>query len=183
MATIIWNGPFFAGGRPDSPTVGWVFLKILESLWRLFIIVAVLGAVIAGGVYVHSEANPPLGSQIDAFIKPNAEECKASAGRPLYLKLYNRSGETVGKTSLSLSAFEQGQSTDLLEFNYRDFDGVIRSNSWISYCLPLPAYKREPTGPVAWAVKVSYADSLDADYVEPQIAQPPVVTTNQRKTN
>jgi hypothetical protein len=183
LANRVWNGPFFAGLRPESPTVGWVLLKVLESLWRLLISIVLIGAFGALAIYFYDKSNPPLSSQVDAFIVPNAKECKTSVGRPMFLKLTNRSKETVGKTSLSISAFEQGQSTDLIDFNYKDFDGVIRSGSWISYCVAQPEFQRQPNRPVAWAVKVSYATSLDADYVEPQTEQPPVVTTNQRKTN
>ena len=183
LAIRLWNGPFFAGVRPDCPTIGWVLLKVLESFWRLTICFLVLGLIIAGAVYFYDKANPPLGSQIDALITPDAAECKATIDRPLLLKLTNRSVEAVGKTTLSISAFEKGQSTDLIEFNYKDFDGVIRPKSWISYCLPTPVFNRQATRPVAWTAKISYASSLDDDYVEQPAVEPNLNIPIPRNSN
>lgn len=47
----VWGGPFRTPPIQHPITVGWVLLKVLETIWRLFLVVVVAVALAVGGAF------------------------------------------------------------------------------------------------------------------------------------
>lgn len=73
IVKTIWNGPFHVGPLTRPVSVGDVFLKVLETVWRSFIVLLSLALVVTGAIVIWTFVLQPT------FFPPLAKKIKATA--------------------------------------------------------------------------------------------------------
>ena len=179
----IWRGPFFAGTTPDNPHVGWVLLKVLEVFWRIATLLTLSVGLVAAGVWIWERLNPPLATRMNATVSVDDPACKDNGPRSMRLRIYNKSRNTVGYTSIDFSAYISSISTDLVDYSdrYRTFEAIIDPYSGVEYCVTPPTLLSEHDEPILWVARVVYATKLDADRAA--IPRPPAPIVVPPSTN
>lgn len=169
----VWRGPFFAGATPSNPQIGWVLLKVLEVLWRSVTLLALVMGLVIGGAWIWERLNPPLSDRMTAIISADDPACRDNGQRSMRLRIYNKSGNTIGYTSIDFSAYISSMSTNLVEYSDRDrtFEAIIDPYSGVEYCVAPPTLLREYDEPIMWVARVDYAARLDPDRAS--IPRPP----------
>jgi hypothetical protein len=156
----IWNGPFVAPPVPAPVTVGWVLLKICETIWRFVVAVISAAILIACSVWVWSLLNPPLKDQMIISAEIGNAACPKK-DQPLLLDVTNRSSRTIGDWAVSFSTYELGRSTNLSESSLLRMDYVIAPYENITFCLSRPELGRAPEGPVRYRPQIEWANELE----------------------
>lgn len=153
----VWNGPFYIGVLQQPASIGDVLLKILEVLWRIFLILAATLAIFfAYFALVHDQLFPPLREKVEADVifdpavspqfQPDRtfeENISLTAPwchgeRPIRLVLFNRSDAEVVGTTFSIEAFESGLSKNvILDGGWLTSDQIIPPGEHRISCLRL----------------------------------------------
>jgi hypothetical protein len=172
----VWDGPFKTPPLQQPISVGWVLLKIFESLWRLFLVVCLL--VASGLLAIWISTLNPLSSRVRVEISDSAE-CRAK-GYPIRALITNRSSKTLGEVDVELKVYPRGKSENVASYlsathELRDILGPHERNG---YCLAMPELEPGSTGPYTVAANVTYASELSKDVpVAAEPATPPPIIT------
>lgn len=172
----IWNGPFAAPPLQQPVSVGWVLLKVLETLWRLLVILAVLGGLLAAWVYIDPIVNPPLRNQLAVLVRDNDPGCAASPTKPIGVEVRNRSKVIVGEWLLEMNAYEEGRSSDLADRDYVsnpiEMDALLYPGTVAGFCFPRPALTSVTSRPITYVAQIGWAFEVSDERQAP----PPIVT-------
>lgn len=170
----VWGGPFKAPPMVQPVSVGWVFLKILETVWRALLVVCALVALIFAAIWA-SERNP-LSSQITAEFVKGSTACTDNT-RPLYVLLTNKSKKTIGEIGLNFRVYQLGRSQDIASYSasHPELRDIYQPGAVNGYCFSMPTVEPGRPGPYSVAVGVTYAGELSKDV--PADAQPPLIRT------
>lgn len=150
LALRIWNGPFHIGKLTQPTSVGDVMLKVLETLWRVIVVVVFAPAValclmLVWVSWLGPELFPPLKDQIEiaaqyddgaaSIISTGSKSFRCTKDYPLKVEFYNKSRKTVGDVSFSIEANAREHSTDLaLDTGYLHFDGIMKPGYGWTQC-------------------------------------------------
>ena len=93
----VWDGPFKTPRLEQPISVGWVLLKILETVWRAVIIVLLLVAAVVAFVWWSEEH--PLSSQVRVQLSRSQEWCR-TRGWPIEALITNNSRKKLGQVDL-----------------------------------------------------------------------------------
>lgn len=175
ILTKVWGGPFKAPPMVQPVSIGWVFLKILETLWRLLIVLVVIVALFAAGLWV-SEGNP-LSSQVK--VQLGTQGSCADKKYPLDVALTNESKKTLGEIDLKFRVYQRGKSEDVATYmsSTPELHDILGPGRTIYYCFRMPAVEPGSTGPYTLAVDVTYASELSKDV--PAAAGPPPMVRSE----
>jgi len=169
----VWDGPFRTPPLAQPITVGWVVLKLFETLWRLLLIACILIGLAIVGIWI-SSLNP-LASQISIKVsRENRSDCLAK-GWLIHVDIENRSRKTVGEVHLQLRVYPQGKSEDValyLSANH-DLHDIIRPGEALSYCMAMPELEAGSIGPYTIGADVTYAEAL-AKGIPVPVPPPPI---------
>lgn len=147
----VWNGPFYIGKLEQPATVGDVLLKVLETLWRAFLVLIALSLLflfltLAWYGVLSPTLFPPLSKSItisatyDAGIAPivylgpkPSKPFRCTKDYPIKIEFHNTSRTTVRSVAFDISANAQSHSTNLAQFpSYFTSDVVMAPGTgWI----------------------------------------------------
>jgi hypothetical protein len=170
-----WDGPFKTPPLAPPITVGWVLLKLFETVWRLFLILCSLAAVFAIGLWF--SAQNPLSSQVGISLSQSfAEDCIAK-GFPIHADIENKSSKTLGEVDIAFRVYPQGTSQDVVSYtgSHHELRSILRPGEALGWCFPMPQLEPGSTGPFTVAADVTYAAALSKDV--PVTSAPPIETT------
>lgn len=179
VASKIWNGPFKAPAIQHPITVGWVLLKILETVWRLVLIVVLLAALLAAAIWWTTRESSSIGSEIAISVASDPIACPEKR-LPVNLTLHNRSNVNVGEVGIRFRAYPAGKSADVVS----PYDGItevkdiMRPGEELGYCFPMPDLLSGSEGPHTIAADVSYATEVADDVPLPE--RPKVTPAKKR---
>lgn len=171
----IWGGPFRTPPLQHPITVGWVLLKLLETIWRLLLIVVILAALVGGWAW-YSQSNP-LSSQVKVEVAQNSPDCK-DPEYPVRIVVKTESKKTLGEIVLALRLYEQGKSQNVISYDWAriEIHDILKPGYQLESCYRMPTAQPGSTGPYIVAADVTYAAELSKDVPVP-VAPPPVITT------
>lgn len=170
----IWGGPFRTPPLQHPITVGWVLLKLFETIWRLLLIVVIV-AVLVGGWAWYSQSHP-LASQVEVDVAQYSPECK-DPEYPVRVVVRNNSKKTLGAFDLEFRLYEQGKTENVVPYGSRrsEFHDILKPGYQIESCFRMPEAEPGSTGPYLVAADVTYAAELSEDVPVP-VAPPPIIT-------
>lgn len=167
----VWGGPFKTPSLQHPITVGWVLLKLFETIWRLFLIVAAAAAAVGAWAW-YSQLNP-LKSKVKIEVAQSSPDCKDPA-YPVKVLLTNESNKTLGQVNFEFRLYEQGKSENVAISNHvQRHDDILEPGYWVRYCYPMPLARTGSKGPYFLAADVTYAAELSKDV--PRFEPPPMV--------
>jgi len=154
-------------------SVGWVLLKILETIWRLLLILGVLIAL--GGIALWLSERNPLSSKVRVELS-SPTDCPAT-GYPIQARIMNRSSKTLGEVDVQLRVYPQGKSEDVASYlsARHELHYVLRPREELEYCFAMPQLEPGSTGPYTVTADVSYASEVSKDVPVGASEPPPVV--------
>jgi len=169
----VWGGPFKAPPMVQPVSVGWVFLKILETVWRLFIIVCASLVLLLG--YLWASEGPTLSSQVRVKVGEQFGTCKDKEF-PIPVLVRNESDQTLGEIALRLRVYQRGNSEDVASYmsSTPRLTDILGPNRELFYCFRMPQVEPGSTGPYTVSVGVTYASELSKNV--PIAAEPPPST-------
>jgi hypothetical protein len=171
----VWDGPFKTPPLAQPITVGWVLLKVFETIWRLSLVLCVVIALFAIGIW-YSERNP-LASQIAVNLGQSSDECRAK-GFPIHADIENKSSKMIGEVDIQLRVYPQGSSKDVVSYSgsHHELHNIMRPGQALGWCFPMPELEPGSTGPFTVAADVTYASELPKN-IPVTAAPPPIETT------
>lgn len=152
-------------------SVGWVLLKLFETVWRLFLILCILVAL--GGLALWMSERNPLKSQISVELSPAPSDCLAK-GWPIHALIENKSSKTVGEVDLQFRVYPQGTSTDVASFGSRELHNILRPGDVLGWCFAMPELEEGSKGPYSVAADVTYAGELSKEVPVSATPPPPI---------
>ena len=177
-ARAVWNGPFFIGKLTRPVTLGEVAMKVLETLWRGGVLIALLvagtvAAIAAGEAWPEEKS---LAAQIVGTADLADPQCNGAY--PLHIAFKNNSKERVGRVAFRLAVYEQYRTTNLAAYPTDDIvsDAIIPAGRTSHQCLQAPSLiePRDLKG-LTFAVTVDEAESTN-------LPEPPVGPLPQPKS-
>lgn len=172
----IWDGPFKTPQLAQPIAVGWVLLKLFETVWRLFLILCLLAALAIFGFWI-SERNP-ISSQIGIGLSPSPTGCVAK-GWPILAHIENKSSKTIGEVDLKFRVYQRGTSVDVVSYNYTqpELHQILGPGKALEWCFAMPQLNVDSTGPYAIAADVTYASELSNGIPVTAAPPPPAIET------
>lgn len=155
ILTKVWGGPFKAPPMVQPVSVGWVFLKILETLWRIFLIICTAIATIAA--YFWLSQGEHLASQVRVRVGEQFGSC-ADKRQPIPVLISNESKKTLGEVDLRFRVYEQGKSRDVVSYSNSttELRDILHPGYELGYCFGMPKLEPGSAGPYTVAVGVEY---------------------------
>lgn len=187
-ASRVWGGPFRTPPLQHPITVGWVLLKILETIWRLVLVIALVAAAIGGFVW-YSQENP-LSSKVKVELNRPYPAC-TDPKYPVSVTLTNKTGKTLGEIDVAFHLYERGRTVDVASYSSRNIElrDIVPAGHWVRYCFRMPQSEAGSDGPFTVVAEVTYAAKVSknvpiteapgppAPIITPT-APPPLVRTN-----
>lgn len=145
----VWNGPFHVGSLTRPVSVGDAILKVLETLWRVLVLVIVVPVfvllIVAIWQYIIDPTLfPPLKNKVQATARwddgaapivttvgaPKPFRC--TKDYPIKVEFYNRSRRTIRDTSFSIEANIPGRSSNVVDHYFSaHLDAIMQpQNGW-----------------------------------------------------
>jgi hypothetical protein len=137
-------------------------MVLLLVKWLLYcvILVAVLGAVLAGAFYAHQWfTHDRHASQIEAKVETTV--C-TEKDFPLLVWFKNGSTKNLDEVSFRLSARKKSHSTDLTEYHRLTDDRIRKPGETIGTCWSLPRLKEAVDDPLKLEWSVVFRATLSA---------------------
>lgn len=175
-----WDGPFKTPPLQQPISVGWVFLKVLETLWRTFLILCVVVTVFLGFVW-WSERNP-LSSGISVELSPSTDYCQRK-GWPITAHIVNKTRKTIGELGLQFRVYPQGTSQDVANgLSSPELHNILTPGQSLDWCFAMPEVEAGATGPYTVAADVTYASELPKNVPVTATPTPPLIKVVERPT-
>lgn len=141
----MWNGPFYIGKISQPASVGDVLLKVLETLWRAIISIALvaLGGLFAALVWMlwGDRLFPPLKDQIVAtaeFAWNEGQESDCTSEQPVKVTFENTSDKSIEYMQFYVEVFLEGHSTPSGDLGLLSTDIIIPPNHKAQNCFAFP---------------------------------------------
>lgn len=156
----VWDGPFKTPQLEQPISVGWVLLKILETLWRAVVVLLLLIAAVLAFVW-WSEAHP-LASQVTVQLSRSQEWCRAR-GWPIEAFITNNSRKTLGQIDLKFRVYPFGSSQDVAAYavgSTPELNRIIAPGGVLDWCFSMPQIDSDAKGPFTIAADVTSVSEL-----------------------
>jgi hypothetical protein len=173
----VWGGPFRTPPLQHPITVGWVLLKLLETIWRVFLLALVAIALLIGGIWFSQETS--LSSQVKVKLSRATDYCRAK-GWPIEAQITNSSRKTIGEIGLKFRVYPYGRSEDVAAYvagSDRELHSIMRPGETLDWCFSMPQIGSNATGPFTLMADVTYASELPKGVPVTQSVQPPPIVT------
>lgn len=133
VVRAVWNGPFWVGPLVRPVSFGDAVLKLLETIWRFFVVSAIGAAGL--GIFALGVANWPQPKPLAAQVVALAAYDEARCGKqfPIFVSLLNRNKVPLARVDFTVSAHEPNRTTQLgaaLDWN----DAVTRVDYEVDGC-------------------------------------------------
>lgn len=178
----IWNGPFFIGKLTQPASVGDVLLKVLEVLWRCFVVISGLALSASVIVIGYSEIEPKLFPPIQDSIAAKAfyaanlpkrsieartlnevENEPCEAGWPVRIVFVNNNSEPITDIRFRLEGYKEGYSNNYVEYEVDGWesDVIIPAGGAVSNCYGVRTIDGVPADALTYEVNVWDASKAD----------------------
>ena len=157
----LWRGPFAAPPISNPVTVGWVFLKILETIWKGGLLIFAVGAAIVGVILAWPILFPPPTATTTVSISYRPLNCTASF--PFLVDVRNGRGDYLGKVELTLNAYDAKTGEELTGSSpiRRMITTVLPPRETTSWCIAGPNVYNPSGNKVTVSASVNYAAVLE----------------------
>ena len=172
----VWGGPFKTPPLQQPITVGWVLLKLLETIWRLFLVVFIVAALAGGWVWMSQEQ--PLAPQVKVDVAQYSPNCK-DPEYPVSVVITNDSNKTLGEIDLAFRLYEQGKSVNVATYDWArvELHDILKPNYRMQNCYRIPTGEPGSKAPYIVTADVIYAAAVSKD-VPIAVEPPPIIRTN-----
>lgn len=178
IASRVWGGPFKTPPLQHPITVGWVLLKLFETMWRLFLMLVAIAAAV--GAWAWYEQAYPLKDEVKITVLQKSPDCK-DPEYPVRVTLENESNKTLGEIDFAFRLYEQGESENIIEggWDYIESHSILEPNYVLTSCYRMPKPRGNEKGPFYIAADVTYAAEVSKDV--PVAAPPPMVQVDKNE--
>lgn len=145
----------------DPIAVGWVLLKILETIWKGCVLLLCAGLAALTATFAWPILFPTPTATTSVAISRPSSGC--SEDRPFLLKIENDRRDYLGEVEIRLNAFGAKTGTELtgLTPEMRTIKAVMPPRESTFWCISGPEIVAPPDEKVVVSATVNYASALD----------------------